>query len=54
MTVKQLINFLQKIEDQNLPVYLYQDYDIIELKKDCFDLNIEDRVDINLPFTIKD
>lgn len=50
MTVKQLISFLQDIENKDLPIFIYQDHDIILLKKDMIDLTIDDRIDINLPF----
>ena len=49
MTIKQLINFLQDIENKDLPIFIYQAYDIVLLKKDMFDLDLEDRIDINIP-----
>lgn len=49
MKVNDLIEFLTKIENKDLPVYLYHYQDIIPLKMDMFDLNINDRIDINLP-----
>lgn len=50
--VQDVINALMKIEDKTLPVFGYladangDTYDIIKL--DCIDLDISDRIDINL------
>lgn len=49
MKVKDLIEFLQSIENKELSIYLYDYQDIIPLKMDMFDLDVKDRIDINLP-----
>jgi len=49
MTVQELIDFLEKVEDKTLIVFLYGMEGIKALDKEMFDLNISDRIDINIP-----
>lgn len=49
MTIHDLIFFLEGIEDKTLPVFLYGMEGIMELNKEMIDINISDRVDINIP-----
>ena len=53
MTVADLIRELEKVEEKDLPVFVYRDYDVIPLEKGCVDSNLEDRVDLNLPFSFE-
>jgi hypothetical protein len=48
MTVQDLINLLDNLPDKNLPIFLYNNT-ITELTDDMIDLNITDRIDINIP-----
>ena len=48
MTVRDLINLLDNLPDKNLPIFLYNNT-ITELTNDMIDLNITDRIDINIP-----
>lgn len=46
LTVKEMIEILSKVEDQEKPVYVYIDTEIVPVYD--IDLMISDRVDINL------
>jgi|LakMenE18May11ns_1017448.scaffolds.fasta_scaffold9362120_2 hypothetical protein len=48
MTVQDLINLLNDLPDKTLPIFLYNST-ITELTDDMIDLNIADRIDINIP-----
>jgi hypothetical protein len=49
MKVKDLIEFLKHIENKELPVFLFHMQEILPLEEHMFDLDITDRIDINLP-----
>ena len=46
MTVQELINELNDVENKELPVFIYQCDDIFEIN--MVDLTISDRVDLNV------
>lgn len=46
MTIQQLINILSKIENKELPVYIFTPEN--ELHNFEIDLSLEDRIDLNL------
>ncbi len=49
MTVQDLINLLNKLPNKNVSIFLYYNNDIAELTDDMIDLDITDRLDINIP-----
>lgn len=48
MKINELISFLQNIENKELPIYIFNDGDILLIEEDMFDLSINDRIDINI------
>lgn len=45
MTVKELINKLNEVENKDLPIFIYNENDIYNFEVDD---NLTDRVDLNL------
>ena len=50
MTVQELINRLMEIENKELPIFVYDNYEgeIREIDEDSIDETFTDRIDINI------
>lgn len=48
MKINELISFLQNIENKELPIYIFNDGNILLIQEYMFDLSINDRIDINI------
>lgn len=50
MTVNQLLVFLSKIENKDLPIYIYDSTQLVSIDENSFDFYLKDRIDINLNY----